>query len=194
MLVWESFSYMMGVPQMSMKVVFEEVKFMRATSLQANQDVSITIVINRASGNFEITEGKSAIAQGSIKVGDFVEMSEVSAPEIDNPNILQEADFYKELRLRGYHHQGLFRAVKEIRDDGLRGKIVWNQNWTTFTDNLIQFFVMMRDTRMLVLPTSLRKMIIDPKLHLQMLSQIDGDEKILSVENCPYQRIIRSGE
>lgn len=184
---------MMGVPQNKMKVMIEEVKFMRATSLQANQDVSITIVINRASGEFGVIEGKSAIAQGTIKAADYVEMSEVSAPDCEDANMMQEADFYKELRLRGYHHQSLFRAVTEIRDDGLKGKIKWNNDWTTFTDCLIQFFVMMRDTRMLVLPTSLRKMVIDPMLHMQILSDLDGEEKILPVENCPYQRIIRSG-
>ena len=184
---------MLAVPQMKLKVIFEEVKFMRATSMQKDQDISVTIVINRASGHFEITEGKTALAQGIIKAAESVVMSEITAPECENPNILLEADFYKELRLRGYHHQGLFKAVTEIRDDGLAGKIRWNNNWTTFTDCLIQFFVLMKDTRMLVLPTSLRKMVVDPQLHLQILSELDGSEKVLEVKNCPYRRIIRSG-
>ena len=178
---------------MKLKVIFEEVKFMRATSMQKDQDISVTIVINRASGHFEITEGKTALAQGIIKAAENVVMSEMTALEDENPNILLEADFYKELRLRGYHHQGLFKAVTEIRDDGLAGKIKWNNNWTTFTDCLIQFFVLMKDTRMLVLPTSLRKMVIDPQLHLQILSELEGNEKLLEVNNCPYRRIIRSG-
>jgi fatty acid synthase, animal type len=178
-LVWETFALMLGVPQMNLKVVFEEVKFMRATSMQKDQDISVTIVINRASGHFEITEGKTALAQGSIKAVESIEMSEVTTPDCENPNFMKEADFYKELRLRGYQHQGLFRAVTEIR--------------TTFTDCLIQFFVVMKDSRMLILPTSLRKMVIDPVLHLQKLSQIEGDEKVLEVENCPYQRIIQCG-
>lgn len=38
---------MVGVPQMNMKVVFEDVKFMRATSLQKNQDIIVTIAIHR---------------------------------------------------------------------------------------------------------------------------------------------------
>jgi fatty acid synthase, animal type len=192
-LVWETFSMMMGVPQNEMKVIFEEVKFIRATSMQKNQDISVTIAIHRASGHFEITEGKSAVAQGTIKAADNIEMSDVSSPESEDENMMQEADFYKELRLRGYHHQGLFRAVKEVRDDGLKGAIKWNNDWTTFTDCMIQFFVIMKDTRMLVLPTSVRKMVIDPRLHQKMLNQIDGEDKILTVESCPYQKIIRSG-
>lgn len=46
-LVWETFSLMVGVPQMNMKVTFEDVKFLRATSLQKNQDILVTIAIHR---------------------------------------------------------------------------------------------------------------------------------------------------
>ncbi|CRK94451.1 CLUMA_CG007958, isoform A [Clunio marinus] len=191
--VWESFSMMMGVPQMNLKVMYEDVKFLRATSLQKNQDIYVTINIHRASGRFEIIEGKSAIAQGCIKVAENVEISEINVPHVKDSITLNEADFYKEMRLRGYYHRGLFRAVKEIRDDGLTGRIKWNEDWTTFTDCLIQFQVLMKDTRMLILPTRIRKMIIDPKLHFQKLSQINAEEKLLEVSACPYLNIIKAG-
>jgi len=46
-LVWENFGKMMGVRHTSLKVVFEDVKFLRATSLTANQDVVVTLSIQR---------------------------------------------------------------------------------------------------------------------------------------------------
>lgn len=122
-----------------------------------------------------------------------MEMSEISFVENDAAIVLQEADFYKEMRLRGYYHRGLFRAVREIRDDGLAGKIKWNADWTTFMDCLIQFQVLMKDTRMLILPTSVRKMIIDPTLHNQLLNQSNAEEILLNVEACPYLNIIKAG-
>lgn len=146
-----------------------------------------------ASGRFEIIEGKSAIAQGCIKPAEGVELSEINVPENEAAIVLQESDFYKEMRLRGYYHRGLFRAVKEIRDDGLAGKIKWNADWTTFMDCLIQFQVLMKDTRMLILPTSVRKMIIDPTLHNQMLNQSKDEEILFKVEACPYLNIIKAG-
>ena len=178
---------------MNMKVVFEDIKFMRATSLQKNQDILVSVVIHRVSGKFEIIEGKSAIAQGTIKSGENVKMSEISAPKNNGAIYLAQPDFYKEMRLRGYYHQGLFRAVTEIREDGLKGKIKWNNDWTTFTDCLIQFQVLMKDTRMLILPTNVRKMVIDPKLHFKLLSQMKEDEKLIQVESCPHLKIIRAG-
>lgn len=189
--VWETFSLMCAVPQMNMKVIFENVKFMRATSLQKNQEIIVTVVIHRASGRFEIIEGKSAIAEGTIRQAEDVKMSDVSAPDNDAAVTMNEPDFYKEMRLRGYYHRGLFRAIEEIRDDGLKGRVRWNNNWTTFSDCLIQFQVLMRDTRMLILPTRVRKMIIDPKLHLQAVEKCE--DGLMDVEACPYLNIIRSG-
>ena len=126
-------------------------------------------------------------------MGENVAMSDISVADNDKSIVLKEPDFYKEMRLRGYYHRGLFRAVKEIRDDGLSGKIKWNEDWTTFMDCLIQFQVLLKDTRMLILPTSVRKMIIDPKLHLQLLSRMKTVEKLIEVQACPYLNIIRGG-
>ena len=167
---------MHGIPFDKMKIIFEEIKFLRATSMQKNQDILITITIHRgtalkkiffyyfeikhfipASGKFEIIEGKSGIAEGTIKHVENYSPSDITPPEKENATFLQEADFYKEMRLRGYYHRKLFRAVKEIREDGLTGKIKWNSDWTTFMDCLIQFQVLLKDTRMLILPTSIRK-------------------------------------
>lgn len=45
--VWEAYSIMQGYSYENFKVVFEDVKFMRATALQKNKDVIVTIVISR---------------------------------------------------------------------------------------------------------------------------------------------------
>lgn len=178
---------------MNMKVVFEDVKFMRATSMQENKDILITISIHRVSGRFEIVEGRSAIAQGIIRTGENENMTEIITDQSKISVKLSQADFYKELRLRGYFHKGLFRAVTEISSDGSEGKIKWNEEWTTFIDCLIQFLVLTKNTRALVLPTNIRKLVIDPQLQLQCLRQIVGDEKLLSVQFCPKINVVKAG-
>lgn len=145
------------------------------------------------SGRFEIIEGKSSIANGYIKLGENIEMTQIDVEEKKNAVTLLEPDFYKEMRLRGYYHQGLFRAIKEIRDDGLEGKIKWNQEWVTFIDCLIQFQVVMKDTRMLILPTSIRKLVIDPVLHLQTVENSKDEEILFNVKSCPYMNVIQAG-
>lgn len=46
-LVWETFSLMHGIPQMKVKVVFEDVKFTNVLKLRENQDVRILCHIHR---------------------------------------------------------------------------------------------------------------------------------------------------
>ena len=118
---------------------------------------------------------------------------DISAPEIENAIFLQESDFYKEMRLRGYFHQKLFKSVKEVRNDGSVGKVQWNNDWMTFMDCMIQFLILRSDSRMLMLPTSVRKVVIDPKLHREIISKPTEEKILLEVVACPYSDIIKSG-
>lgn len=140
---------------------------------------------------FEITEGLMTVAHGTVKLNEDAKLTNVIPPESDDNFTLLEDDFYKEMRLRGYHHKYQFRAVKESRDDGLKGKIQWNSEWTTFIDCLLQFQVLMKDTRMLVLPTKFRKLIINPLIHREVLSQ--SKYGLINAVTCPYSRIIQAG-
>jgi len=51
-LVWETFGMMMGVHHSNLRVVFEDIKFMRATSMAPNQDVEITVSIAKGKLQF----------------------------------------------------------------------------------------------------------------------------------------------
>lgn len=190
-LVWETFALMQGVALDKVPVSFEEVNFMRATSLAKDQNVILTISLNRGSGLFEITEGMSVVAQGRIRPLDGLKMTDVKVPERSDGFIMSEKDFYKEMRLRGYYHKDLFRAIQESRDDGLHGKIKWNANWTTFMDCLLQFQVLSSDTRMLVFPTKFKKLIINPMIHQEILNK--SENGVVDVLICPFTKISQAG-
>lgn len=143
------------------------------------------------SGIFEITEGMSVVAQGRVKLCDDDKMTNIEPPAREDNLRLSEAEFFKEMRLRGYNHKDLFRTITECRYDGMDAQIKWKNNWMAFLDCLLQVQVLMRDTRMLVLPTKFRKMIINPKVQRQLLSQ--SPEELIRCVVCPFQRIIRAG-
>lgn len=44
-IVWETLGLMMGVYFFEVAVVFEDVKFLRATALPKNQDVELTVMV-----------------------------------------------------------------------------------------------------------------------------------------------------
>lgn len=137
-----------------MNVEFEDIRFLRATGINKGQTVEFHIMVHTGTGRFEISENATAVVTGCIneieKMGPLTELQPL--PKTDFP-LLQERDFYKELRLRGYHYSGAFRSVIEARGDGLYGKVRWDLNWISFMDCLLQINILSKDTRSLLLPT-----------------------------------------
>lgn len=153
-LAWETLAMMKGPIFFDMNVEFEDIRFLRATALAKNQTVELNIMVHTGTGQFEITENSTAIATG--KITEIPKMASLRAlpplPASEFP-IMQERDFYKELRLRGYHYSGAFRSVIEARGDGLYGKVRWDLNWVGFMDCLLQINILSKDSRSLLLPT-----------------------------------------
>lgn len=52
--------------------------------------------------------------------------------------VLDKKDFYKELRLRGYHYQQLFQGIEKAGCNGRQAIIKWNDNWPAFIDAMLQ--------------------------------------------------------
>lgn len=98
---------------------------------------------------------------------------------------MKTKDFYKELRLRGYHYTGLFKSVLEARADGTHAKIQWKGNWVAFLDCLLQIGIIAVDTRSLMVPTAIGKISISPKAHLAMMEQEGEDIEFLTMRGNP---------
>ncbi|XP_070505890.1 fatty acid synthase-like [Chironomus tepperi] len=211
-LVWETFAAMIGVHFEKVKVILEDIHFLRATPLVKNQDVLITISIQRGSGRFEIIEGNSPIVNGYVKQVDDIEMADITPVE-DNVYIFSGDGFYKEMRLCGFTHLGPFKGVTEIQLNGLKGKIKWMKNWTTFLDTVTHFnnerVLLSRELRV---PIRIKKFVIDPILHLKMVEEkmknlVDENSNVIpnpetedkepeilfDAAVCPYRNIISSG-
>lgn len=194
-LVWETFAMMNGVPLGQQPVVLDDIKLLRATSLKKNQDIFVSINIQRGTGRFEILEGSSPIATGFIKSGQNEKMTEIPLPEdCGDAVVINEDEFFKEMRIRGYFHRGSFRGVKQLRDDCLTAKVKWNHNWITFMDSMTFCDVSTSGQRELLVPTDIRKMIINPELHFEAIESQKGQEDLLvDVTVCPFLKIIKSG-
>uniref|UniRef100_A0A1B0AA77 Fatty acid synthase n=1 Tax=Glossina pallidipes TaxID=7398 RepID=A0A1B0AA77_GLOPL len=194
--VWQTFSLMYHGPSyMDVPVEFEEVKFLRATSISPKDSVELNVMIHYGTGNFEITESGTLIVSGRI-----TEIERPSPPEVYEfieesvfPTLCQK-DFYKELRLRGYHYSGNFRAVEEARGDGLHGKVAWNYNWDTFIDAMLQIQILGTDSRTLLLPTSIRKLRIYGLHHVDLVTKMDPENQVFDVYmDRKHNRIVSGG-
>uniref|UniRef100_A0A1A9W891 Uncharacterized protein n=1 Tax=Glossina brevipalpis TaxID=37001 RepID=A0A1A9W891_9MUSC len=194
--VWETFSLMYHGPSyIIVPVEFENIKFLRATTIIPNNSIELNVMVQYGTGYFEITESGTLLVTGSIR-----EIEQPSPPEVyefieesDFPKLCQK-DFYKELRLRGYHYSGSFQAVREARGDGLYGKIGWNYNWVTFMDAMLQIQILGTDSRTLLLPTKIEKLRIYGQYHMDLLTPMDSENRVFEVYvDRKYDRIVSGG-
>ncbi|XP_062542362.1 fatty acid synthase-like [Armigeres subalbatus] len=193
-LVWELIAYLMQRELSDCPVQFDDVQFLRATTLTKSNVVNLLVTLQKGTGRFEIVDGTTAVVTGYAKMiqtrpeqfQDFEENA--SAP------LLTARDFYKELRLRGYHYNALFKSVLEARSDGSAAKVQWKGNWVAFLDCLLQVGLIAIDTRSLMVPTAIESVTIFPKKHLSMMShEDDGTVEYFTVTNCPNTNVSVSG-
>ncbi|KAH9640519.1 hypothetical protein HF086_001568 [Spodoptera exigua] len=199
-LVWETLGMMMGELYTEVSVVFENVRFQRATNIPKEGNLEFIIMIQKGSGNFEIVESGASIVTGRIyakkNVGqDFRVLPHL--PEVTGPSIkhLLTKDFYKELRLRGYQYSGLFRGVLGCNVEGTRGRLTWVNNWVTFMDCMLQMKIIGQDTRGLFVPTRIEKLSIDANMHYNAISKMnpDSNKNSFEIRVYPDVDVIRAG-
>lgn len=192
-LAWESLASMKDAVVFDLEVEFEDVKFIRATSITKDLAIELTVMVQPGTGRFEITEGREALVTGYIRALEKQELTEVPEPAETNYPKLLAKDFYKELRLRGYHYSGAFRSVTETRGDGLTGKVKWDSNWVSFIDCLMQIQIFGKDSRNLLLPTGIQKLRINPKLHYTMVKESNEENPIFDVKVSTHLKTLRCG-
>nr|XP_012234197.1 PREDICTED: LOW QUALITY PROTEIN: fatty acid synthase-like [Linepithema humile] len=171
MLVWETMGMLKNLSYTDMPIVFENVKFIRATHFPKQGPVYLTIMVQRATGKFEVIEGDNAVVTGTVR--EPTDIAEEKLPrqflnqENDNEEeVMKTKDIYKELRLRGYQYAGMFRGLKSSSTTGKQGHMAWMYNRVTFMDNMLQMKIFGIDTRSLHVPTGIQKLVIDTKLHI----------------------------
>lgn len=197
-LVWETLSLITaGSTHTMVNVEFEDVRFLRATSMSPGQKIELNIMVHYGSGQFEITENGVTVVSGLVRhveesaAGDEpLPVDSASAAAAGYPT-LDKREFYKELRLRGYHYQRLFQSVESASGDGLSATIRWQDNWPAFMDCMLQMNILANDSRALYLPTRIRKVRVNSLKHTQALNALESD--MLPASFDPQLKLIRCG-
>ncbi|RLU25189.1 hypothetical protein DMN91_003281 [Ooceraea biroi] len=178
--VWETIGMLRRQLQTEVSVVFEDVKFLRATHFPKQGIIELTIMIQKVTGKFEIIEGGNAVVTGTIRVPADITKEKVPYSFLREDNneeeVMKVKDIYKELKLRGYQYSGVFRGLKSASSMGQQGHIAWGQNWVTFMDCMLQIQILGMDTKSLYVPTGIQKLVIDPKLHAQHIRNLKTEE------------------
>jgi fatty acid synthase len=154
---------------------------------------SALFLILSGTGQFEIVEGGAAVVDGVVRMSanPVVEKTdmEIVANGLDD-EVLTSEDVYKELKLRGYYYTGLYQSIKSATLNGSKGHIVWRNDWASFMDNMLQMQILNKDSRNLLIPTKIRKIVIDTKAHSQLIQALD-EEKGNYSDHCICIRIYK---
>lgn len=133
-----------------------------------------------------MVESGAAIVTGTIHLATNISKEKVSIDLIDG-NInneeeeLDAKDIYKELKLRGYQYNGLFRGLCSASVSRNKGHIEWKNNWVAFMDNILQMKMFNLDNKGLHMPIGIRKLIIDTNAHKRYLRNLTSNN-----ERCKY--------
>ncbi|KAJ8675796.1 hypothetical protein QAD02_011582 [Eretmocerus hayati] len=193
-LVWETFATMLEKDYLDVPVIFKEIQFKRATNIPETGELLFKVTIQPGSGRFEVSEGGATVVSGIIYTSSHPEKERlgVSPPETDEEEVLTTRDIYKKFKLSGYNYQGLYRSLKRSTISGLKGHIAWHDDWISFLDNVFQMILFRISVRGIYLPTSLDKLIIDPKVHLDAMETVD-EEKEYPVRLHELHNVMMSG-
>lgn len=197
LLAWKTLAKLRGVDFEQLPVVLENVRFQRATIMPKEGIVKFSITILEGSGNFEICEAGTVAVSGNIRVSEVTEKDQLKLspplmPSADKETLpLDTKDIYKELRLRGYEYQGIFRGIKSCDNYATAGELRWSE-WISYMDTMLQFSILSTSHKLLYLPSRLQYAAINPVLHKQLVEELPEDG-VLPVYNYKNINIIKSG-
>ncbi|XP_042306938.1 fatty acid synthase isoform X1 [Sceloporus undulatus] len=191
-LAWRTLARSLGTSLEEMPIMFEDVTIHQATILPKKGSTQLEVRLMPASQRFEVSGNGNLAVSGKISLLEETALNNLRNQQIDlgiqpSPDIhLSKGDIYKELRLRGYDYGPTFQGLLESSSDGNTGKVLWNGNWVTFLDTLLHLIILGEMGRSLRLPTRIRSVCIDPKLHKERAHTYDSEIEAFNavVDRC----------
>uniref|UniRef100_A0A8C1I655 Fatty acid synthase n=1 Tax=Cyprinus carpio TaxID=7962 RepID=A0A8C1I655_CYPCA len=175
-LAWRTLMRSLGAVMEHTPVIFEDVTIHRATILPKTGSVQLEVRLMPATNRFEVSENGNLAVSGELPLN-----KPMAVDKEDSKLLLKAGDIYKELRLRGYDYGKTFQGILESNNAGDYGKLHWTGNWVTFLDTMLQMIVVGLSGRSLRLPTRIRSVCVDPRLHEERVNEYADDQKAVDV-------------
>nr|QNU13192.1 fatty acid synthase 1 [Locusta migratoria] len=175
------------------KVLFENVRFLRATNVPKTASVVFEVISSAGSHEFEIMEGGSLIVTGKFQLCDAPMLSDGLELPKPAPGVpMDKKDIYKEMKLRGYNYNGIFRSLVSLDPSASVGHIAWQENWIAYMDNMLQIGIFQQDTRNLYVPVRIKRIVADFSKHTECIAKSD-ETGAIPIYSWKEIRLVRSG-
>ncbi|EZA60541.1 hypothetical protein DMN91_010029 [Ooceraea biroi] len=198
LLVWKTLAKLRGTDFELLPVVFENLRFQRATIMPKEGAIKFSINIFEGTGEFEISEAGTVVVRGNIRVSEAIEKDQLKLPPPAVPPVKEEIlplntkDVYKELKLRGYEYHGIFQGINSCDNYATAGELRWSNEWVSYMDTMLQFSILARKHKLMYIPSRLQYCAINPVLHKQFVEGLpqDGGLPVYYYKNV---NIVKSG-
>ncbi|XP_039082547.1 fatty acid synthase [Hyaena hyaena] len=186
-LVWKTLASAFGQIMEQLPVVFEDVTVHQATILPNTGTVSLEVQLLQASRSFEVSDNGSLIVSGKVYQWEdpdtklFDRQDSLYRTDPTATFHLSQGDVYKELRLCGYDYGPHFQGILEANLEGTAGRLLWNGNWVTFLDTMLQMSILSMAQHTLRLPTRITSIHIDPATHLRRMYSLQDKAQAVDV-------------
>ncbi|KAL6267202.1 hypothetical protein P5V15_000279 [Pogonomyrmex californicus] len=196
-LVWKTLAKLLSTDYERLPVIFENVRFQRATIMPKETPVKLSITIFKGTGDFEICEADTVAVSGNVRVSENIEKDQLKLqppilPADKETLSLNTKDIYKILRLRGYEYRDIFQGIKSCDNYGVAGKICWFDQWVSYMDTMLQMTIISIDNKLMYLPSRLQYMAINPILHKRLVETLAKDDG-LPVYYYKNINVVKSG-
>ncbi|XP_065214305.1 fatty acid synthase-like [Planococcus citri] len=198
-LIWETIAKMQKKNIETVPVIFENVRFERGTNIPKIGAVKFHVTVHLGTNSFEVAENGTVVVTGFARIPQFIDKEVVNVTDCQNDvsetysPALNNEDFYKVLKSKGYHYEGLFKKVAEANFEGTSGKALWCDNYITFMHTMTQIKALYVRSHKPLVPTFVRKIIIDVNKHMEIRQTLNKEYPEFLVNYYPNIDLLCSG-
>ncbi|EFN88888.1 Fatty acid synthase [Harpegnathos saltator] len=104
--IWRTIGSLNGTDHKNIPIVFENIKFVRATHLSKRDKLELTLVIQENNNTFEILEKGNVIVSGVVRISNDIakERLQFLAKSDDAEECMNTSDIFKKLRVCSYQY------------------------------------------------------------------------------------------
>ncbi|CAH0714556.1 unnamed protein product, partial [Brenthis ino] len=191
-LVWDTFAMTLMVERKKLSVQFRDVHFHSQPLLHDQRQLRIKISFQRGTGRFEVMNENIKVISGYITAEiTNNRILEVNSECHDSTQLCSN-DIYQLLHTQGYNYTDDFRSIYNSNFSLTEAQIIWQNNWITFIDGMLQLSALSCNHKMICMPEAFSKLTIDVENHFNNISNAD-EQNILIANILKTQDCIKCG-
>ncbi|XP_045770793.1 fatty acid synthase-like isoform X2 [Maniola jurtina] len=191
--VWDTLAMVLGVPKKQLSVEFRDVHLHSEPVLHDQRQLRLNITVHRGRGQFEVLDDNIKVATGFIISEIDKHISSQEEFKTEEVLLLNSEDIYQLLSARDYNYSNEFRSIHKANLSLDKAHLLWENNWVTLIDGMIQLNALKRIHESVSQPNFIRRIIIDVEKHTQDQTLVVDDANVMLAKLCEVLDSTRCG-